>query len=190
MTAKHLFAGLALATLFQTAALAMMVKGHLDELARGTEVLLLSEQRDPRDFFKGHYSRISLAVRRIKLSEVILDEKLKQRGKDKISYPLDVFVGLKKKDGPYWQAVSIHTKPQTSGVFLKGKWWFPAGGGEFSTITYPLSRYYAPKKRAEELEALNAKSKLGVLLSISPEGNAKIVGVSVDGEIVHDEKLF
>jgi len=58
------------------------------------------------------------------------------------------------------------------------------------TIDFPFDRYFAPEWRALEMEDFRNESRLGIVLSVLPDGEAAVKGIVVDGEPIYDEPLF
>ncbi len=185
-TAKGLFVGLVVAAVLQTGALGAIIYKHLEDLRTGVEVVLKSNMRDPRDFFRGHYTRLQLDVERIDPKTVSLpDLPLKTRQ--------DVFIVLKPGEDGFWKASAVSATAPSGGVFLKGVTSYVPPNAKPTqpfNVSLPFSRYYAPKRRALELEALNRDQKLGIILAVQADGTAKIKGISVDGKLIHDETLL
>ncbi len=184
--------GLVIAALFQTAVLGAMIHRHHIELTTGEEVVLQSLMRDPRDFFRGHYTRLQLAVDRLDGKDTVIDPNL---GHGTAYLILD-------QAEPFWTPKSLTNEKPGNGVFLRVQVLSFAKrnqttGDDSSVpssntvrVSTGFERYYAPKTRAQFLEKVNQDSKLGIILSVQPNGTAKIKGVSVDGELSYDETIF
>lgn len=180
--------GLVFAAALQTAALGWMILGHWMDLRGGTEVVLQSTMVDPRDFFRGNYVALRLNIQQI--------------AKDKFA-PLDqleigkpLFVTLKKGEDAYWVVATVTTAKPDAGPFLKSQTVFSNymlgenNKNKTIRINLPFTRYFAPKKRAQELEKLRNARKMGIIVSVLADGRGKIKGVSLDGVLVYDESLF
>ena len=57
-------------------------------------------------------------------------------------------------------------------------------------LSLPFDRYFAPKKRAQELEKFRRESRLGVVIALNDDGNGVIKGIMVDGDVIYDEPLL
>lgn len=186
MTARFLGVGLLVVAILQTAALAAMVVGHERDLARGQEVIVRSEMRDPRDFFRGNYTQLSLAINRLDRNAISAPEDLKSG--------MELYGVLEKGDDLYWTVTSLRqTKPEDAPAIRGRLAHIPpvtTDGEKRLIMDFPFSRYYAPERRALELEDLNRKGELGVILSVLDDGTAKIKGLTVGGEQIYDERLF
>ncbi len=186
--AMRLLLGLIIAAVLQTAALGWMIQGHWNDLKRGIEVVLETNMRDPRDFFLGHYVTLRLDIQQVKIEKFAPREELEN------NQPL--YLSLEKGEGTYWQVAQVTTKQPESGAFLKSKTNFRSymisekNKRKTVRVRLPFTRYYAPKKRAQELEKLRNDRKMGIVVSVLPNGQGKIKGVSVDGKLVYDESLF
>lgn len=186
--AGRLAMGLLAAAALQTAVLGWMIRGHWVDLTTGTEVVLETTMVDPRDFFRGHYVTLRLNIQQVDRAKLAPVDQLEQ-GK-----PL--FALLQKGEGAYWEVASLSTKTPDKGPFLKSKTKFRTfmvsdkNTRKTVGIQLPFTRYYAPKKQAQELEKLRNAGKMGIIVSVLPDGRGKIKGVSLDGVLVYDESLF
>jgi len=90
--------------------------------------------------------------------------------------------------------------PRADRVTLKGwlRYAYPAYL-EKAYIAYGLERYYAPKKRALELEKMTRRGNraggrkerpLGVIVRVAGDGKAAIAGLMIDGRKIYEEPLF
>jgi len=186
--AKRLVLGLVIVATLQTAALAWMIRGHWVELNTGNEVVLESTMIDPRDFFRGHYVTLRLNI------QVVARDKFVP--KDELEPGKPILALLQKGDGAYWEVAALSTKAPPNGPFLKSSTPYSdymisdKNKSKTLRISLPFTRYYAPKKRAQELEKLRNANKMGIVVSVLPDGRGKIKGVSLDGTTVYDESLF
>ena len=189
MKIKTFLIGVIVAASLQTAALAMIIYDHRSLLVSGQEVYLETGFIDPRDLFRGHYVTLRLLISNADRDKVKID--------GTFSYRDDAFMVLKKGEGVFWEAASIHkTYPENpEGPVIKGAAMFTSTNLENSasirpTISFPFDRYFAPKLKAQELENLRRDRKLGVILSLGDDGNGLIKGVTIDGEPIYEESLF
>ena len=192
MKSKSFIIGLCIAALFQTAVLGSMIRKHHIELTTGQEVVLQSLMRDPRDFFRGHYTRLRLAVETVTADKVSITPNLRYG---------TAYLTLEKAS-PFWLPKSLSNTKPGSGIFLAVRvrsFKIDKGNSTESGVTKTIKsarldagfkRYYAPKTRAQYLEKINRDSKLGIILSVQDNGAAKIKGVSVDGDLAYDESIF
>jgi len=186
--AKRLVLGLVIVATLQTAALAWMIRGHWIELNSGDEVVLESTMVDPRDFFRGHYVTLRLNIQQADRNKFV--------EKDQLEPGKPILVSLQKGEDAYWEIASLSTREPKSGPFLKSLTPFSdymiSSKNKNNTLrlSLPFTRYYAPKKRAQELEKLRDANKMGIVVSVLPDGRGKIKGVSLDGVLVYDESLF
>lgn len=186
MTARLFGYGLLIAAVLQTVALATMVVRHELDLARGQEVVVRSEMRDPRDFFRGHYTRLDLSISRLDRDAIAAPDGL-ERG-------MELYAVLEKGTGLYWTVQALQADPPADAPALKGTLAYlppmTTDGERRLIMDFPFSRYYAPERRALELEDLNRRGELGAILSVLADGSAKIKGLTIDGEPIYDERLF
>ena len=193
MMSRNFVIGLVIAAILQTAALGWMIVNHHRELAAGKEVVLQSLMRDPRDFFRGHYTRLRLAVENLKAEETTFDKDLK-RGQGYLTV---------EAAKPYWRAVALSNKKPDAGIFLKVQIRSIRKPRKKDNVPKELenkiqsvristgfTRYYAPKQQALYLEKINRDSKLGIILSVLDNGVGKIKGITIDGELLYDESVF
>ncbi len=185
MVRKGFFAGAILVMALQTAAIGAMIYKRAMQLQTGAEVVLESGFVDPRDLFRGHYVTLRLRVGDLKFGEIETDRKFSRRD--------FVFVELKKGDGQFWVANKLwHEIPAgTDKLFIRGAITrVPDKAGQSYRIGFAYDRYFAPKKRAKELEKFRRDQKLGVILSLGKNGLGVIKGITVDGEIIYNEPLY
>ncbi len=186
---KAFLLGIFVVAIVQSAALAWMVKGHFDDLKRGVEIVMQTTMRDPRDFFKGHYTRIRLTASSITSTDTQID--------DDIPYG-SAFLTLKKGEH-FWEPAALLKRRPSKGLYLavrviskpKRKTTSSTTGESSSMVRkigldLGIHRYYAPKTRALHLEKQNLEGKLGVILSVLPNGTSKIKGVSIDKQLIYD----
>jgi len=169
----------------QSGAVGAMIFNRSRQLSNGREVILESGFIDPRDLFRGHYVRLNLVVGDLKESEVLTDQKFKRRD--------PVYVELHKVEGLFWTARKLwHDIPSGSDKpFIKGSISrIPGTNNKTYRISFPYDRYFAPKKRAKELEKFRRDQKLGVVLALGGDGSGYIKGITVEGKVIYDEPLY
>ena len=184
MTPRWLVLGTIFAALFQTAALGKLVWDRASALQSGREVVLKSTGFEPRDMFRGHYVRIRLDISDFDLDGVTVN--------GKIGYNDPVWVELLPGDDGFAMPTAIHDQqPETSNPVLQGTASFTSGGSvKKARIRFPFSRYYAEKSRALDLDDMNRKGDLGVILSVQPDGTGLIKGLTLDGQKIYEEPLY
>ena len=191
-----------------TAVLAGMIWQQQQRLAQGREVILRVQPFDPRDLLRGHYARLQFDISRIPKSAFV-DEPAERM--DRSSWAgRDVFVVLRKEDAsPFWtlaRASLKHPGTLASGeVMLKGR--VQNAYGDTVHVTYGIERYYAPRERAQALERLvrghwrfdlvrrrmapvGGAMPPGIILRVTPDGQAVIAGWFIDGRRALEERLF
>ena len=159
-----------------------MLFDRLQTLRNGQEVILSSRFVDPRDLFRGHYVILNLSVGDVMVSL--------PGGNRDYGYNDPIFVGLKEQEDGFWEAAQLADSAEkiTGMPVLKAT--YRGKSGDRLRISLPFDRYFAPKKRAQELEKFRQDSKLGVVIALNEEGGGVIKGVTIDGEIVYDEPLL
>ena len=185
MVRKWFFAGALLVMTFQSAAIGSMIYQRAMQMQNGAEVVLESGFIDPRDLFRGHYVTLNLTVGDLKFDDIETDKNF--------SYKDQVYVELEKGEGLFWVAKKLwHEIPEGSNAnFIKGKITRVARkSGKSFRINFPYDRYFAPKKRAKELEKFRRDQKLGVVLALGKNGSGAIKGITVDGKMIYDEPLY
>jgi uncharacterized membrane-anchored protein len=181
LSARWLIGGILAIALLQTAALAKMVTDRAALLRNGTEVVLETGAIDPRDLFRGHYTILNLAITRIDRAEVTVDPALVPGA--------SAYVTLAEGADGYWQATELHAVlPDGPTPVLSGVFEYEIDQQLF--LSFPFDRYFAPKDRALELEALDRAGRMGVILALDGKGGGAIKGLLIDGERVMEEPLF
>lgn len=185
MTKRGFLIAAILTVILQTGAIAAMMYKYALQINSGREVVVQSGFLDPRDLFRGHYVVLNLAIGNMRNGTVEIDSEFRR--------PDDVFVELKKSDSGFWIAQKLWHEIPTGhdSAFLKGEIRsVPIIKSGRYRITFPQDRYFAPKKRAQELENLRRDRKLGVILAVSADGSAFIKGITVDGKKIYDEPVW
>lgn len=169
----------------QTAVIGGMMYKRSLQISSGQEVTLESRFVDPRDLFRGHYVRLRLNVGDLKKETTSIDDTFKRKE--------EVYVELEQGEKGFWIARKLwHEIPKGHiSVFIKGKVTFvPRRKNGQYRINFPQDRYFAPKKRAQELEKFRQDQKLGVILSLSADGEGFIKGITIAGEKIYDEPVW
>ncbi|MBL4891936.1 MAG: GDYXXLXY domain-containing protein [Rhizobiaceae bacterium] len=185
MTRSSFLIAVILTAILQTGAIAGMMYKYALQINSGREVIVQSGFLDPRDLFRGHYVILNLAVGDLRSGTVKTDSRF--------TYREDVFVELKKGDDGFWFALKLWHEIPTShdSAFLKGQIRsIPLLRTGRYRITFPQDRYFAPKKRAKELEKLRRDRKLGVILAVTSDGSGFIKGITIDGKKIYDEPVW
>ena len=185
---KFIIIGALIAAAIQTGLLVKIIYDRGQQLANGTEVHLQTGMVDPRDLFRGHYVRLNLSIGRILKKDVKIVGDLKPREA--------VFVSLKKGTDEFWVPVVIYSElPEASdNPVLKGKLTYIRNSKDPEKTTYqisfPFDRFFAPKKRAKELEKIRNDRKLGIIVALNKKGEGLIKGISVDGKSIYNEPIY
>lgn len=185
---KYIIIGAVIAALIQTGLLVKIIYDRSAHLQNGAEVHLQTGMVDPRDLFRGHYVRLNLSIGSILAKDVNTIGELK--------YGKSVFVLLKKGDAEFWIPDAIYADlPEANGSpVLKGKLTNISYRKDIEKaiyrISFPFDRYFAPKKRAKELEKIRNDRKLGIIVSLNDKGEGLIKGISVDGKSIYNEPLY
>lgn len=185
MNRRFVILGGAAAAVLQTGAIANMVNDHVQMVQTGTEVILATGFVDPRDFFRGHYVTLNLRISRIPKSSVEVIGDIEQY------FYGSVYVSLGAKDADGFAVPDkiyrdLPANPQAP--ILRAD--YISLMGDDYRLHFSFDRYFAPKLRAEELEKLRRERRLGVIMSVQPDGTGIITGVTIDGERIYDEPLF
>lgn len=169
--------------------LAMYVQAQYP-LYNGTEVVVAVKPVDPRSLFRGNYARLSYNI-----SSVNIDPKLAvlpqtNKPNPRIFYNVVVYTTLKKTSSGIYEAQEMLLDKPSSGLFLRGRLHSHTKLTQAqpkATIKYGIEAFFAPKKRALEIEAstswlANTKADQPpalVTLMISKSGRAAIKHLEV-----------
>ena len=190
-TATTLFA----AAFIQSAVLGWMVWDRIDLLRTGRPIVLDVAPVDPRDLFRGDYLVLSYPIARLRTDQV--------EGDDDFAAGARVYVGLRETEAGVWQAFSLHhARPQLTGqvVFLRGAVTGvhgPAtgeppctGACKVVTLRFGIESYFVPEGEGKRLEKLRNDNRLQVSARVTPDGEAAIAGLIIDGTLRYEEPLF
>lgn len=181
LPARWLAAAIVVVALLQTAALGKMVTDRAALLRDGREVVLETGAIDPRDLFRGHYTILNLEITRIARDSVTVDPALEPDA--------PVYVSLTEGEDGYWRAQGLFAAPpQGAAPMIRGRFEYVLA--EQIILSFPFDRYFAPKERALELEALDRADRMGVVLALDGHGNGAIKGLMIDGERIYEEPLY
>lgn len=185
---KLIVIGAVVAALIQTGLLVKIIYDRAEQLENGAEVNLQSGMVDPRDLFRGHFVRLNLSIGRILKKDVKIIGELKRRSA--------VYVSLKKGAEEFWVPDTIYAEfPSDVNLpVLKGELQYFNDNKDFDKANYqirfPFDRYFAPKKKAQELEKIRNDRKLGIIVSLNEKGEGLIKGISVDGKSIYNEPIY
>jgi uncharacterized membrane-anchored protein len=190
-TAITLFA----AAIIQSAILGWMVWDRIDLLRTGRPIVLDVAPVDPRDLFRGDYLVLSYPIARLRTDLVEGDKDFALNDR--------VYVGLRRTETDAWQAFSMHhARPQLTGevVFLRGTVTGvsgPATGdvpctGDCKVVAmrFGIESYFVPEGEGRRLEKLRNDNRLQVAARVTPDGEAAIAGLIIDGTLRYEEPLF
>ena len=185
MTLRTTLLGTLIVALVHTGVLVKFIYDRAQALQSGQEVVVESGFIDPRDLFRGHYTRLNLEISRIEKSQVEILGSFKRN--DPVYVELDTST-------PFAKPVRLSKIPFESpkGPVLKGKSRSNSTRDTEKTIriTFPFNRFYADKTRALELENMQRNQQLGVILSVTPDGTAMIKGLTLKGEKIYEEAVY
>lgn len=185
---KALIIGAIVAAIIQSGLLAKIIYDRAELISNGTEVNLQSGMVDPRDLFRGHYVTLNLSIGRISAKDVEIVGALK-KGEP-------IYVTLKRGIDEFWIAESLFSSipNDISTPIIKGELRYIRNAENFDKaeyrIKFPFDRFFAPKKKAKELEKVRNGRKLGILVSLSDTGEGVIKGISVEGETIYNEPIY
>lgn len=190
---------LGLIALVMTGFLTVMLTSHALKRAGGMEVTLAVEGYDPRDPLLGYYSRIRISL--AELDAVALD------GDNAFEMGDDIYVSLMPGDDGVWIPTALHQRRPESGTAIRGYVTGTTGPafewvnqvdpqtGEVERVrvererqliyvNYNLSRYYASRETAQELDGIlrDASQSPRLILSLQDNGDALIKGLEINGE--------
>lgn len=155
--------GLALAIAFQVIVLIGMYALSALPLWIGEEVRVKTIPVDPRSMFRGNYARLRYDFSRVPRRDSDVDETLK-RGDI-------VYLRLKKNSENYYEAEGVTSEPP-QGVFIRGRVSITPYGDNID-VKYGIEAFFAPKKKALELEDKLRRGGTAVLM-VSKSGRARI----------------
>lgn len=182
MTRRFVIPGIIAAALIHTVFVTKMIWDRAHLLRNGTEVVLQSGFIDPRELFRGHYARLTLAIEQSEAEGVTLARDFNHG---------DVVYAELARDNAtgFWIITSVHAEPPPPpAVALRGA--FRSASPRNVRISFPVDRYFADRDRAIELENLERDRRLGVVVAVNPDGTAAIKGLSIDGVVTYDQPLF
>lgn len=153
MKQSRIIIGLSLAIALQLFVVLGMVGRAALPLWTGTEIRVKTVPRDPRSMFRGNYARLNYEIGTLP-EELLKAERRIRRGDV-------VYVSLKQNiDGLYNIADASLDKPE-GGIFLRGR---IAGHYTPYRVEYGIEAFFAPKKKALQLERDLRKGGVAVLM--------------------------
>ena len=169
--------GTLLAGILLTGALGHMVFDRVRLLQSGREIVLPIVPVDPRDLFRGDFTRMSYG-------EVSRPDKALTGPLENHAGP--VFVTLERR-GDIWKPIAVDkSQPVATGrdtVVLLGR--LQRYGGN---IRYGLERYYVPEGTGSRIEEMARKGTLSAIVAVDAAGKSAIKGLQFEGRRVHEER--
>lgn len=180
---RILIAGAAL-----TLVLAAMIGERLWHLQTGTEVTLAAEPVDPRDLFRGDYVTLSYGFTRF-------EAPAQPDGQSE----RDVWVRL-TRDGALWRHSEIAFSPLSARspdeVILRGRaiesggvWNDGDARMNYRTI-FGIESYFVPEGQGRPIEQAIGAGRIEIVLAVTPDGEAAIKALRLDGVELYREGLF
>ncbi|WP_300529336.1 GDYXXLXY domain-containing protein [Maricaulis sp.] len=182
-----------------TGFLTLMLTTHAAKRASGTEVTIAVEGYDPRDPLLGYYSRIEISLARL--------DALQMDGEDEFVSGDVIYVSIAADADGVWTANALHRNRPPEGVVIRGyvtgttgepfEWTNQVDPETGRTervrverdhvwiyVNYNLSRYYASRTTAQELDGIlrDASQSPRLILSVQDNGDALIKGLEINGE--------
>ncbi|USK85560.1 GDYXXLXY domain-containing protein [Peribacillus asahii] len=147
----------------------------------GEEIRLKTEPIDPTDLFRGSYVTLYYEIEQV-TSEQLSDSVVKEMERKSEGDILPVFVQLEKGSDDIYNVKKVTNKKPSSGVYLKGTLNIPyeiqVTPPESFHIQYNLDNYYAPKKDAEEIEAVTSTKPALAIVKVK-NGRAILMDIIV-----------
>ncbi len=173
-------AGMALSGLLMTGILGSMVQDRVSLLKTGREIELPIIPVDPRDLFKGDFTRMAYGeVSR--LDKALLPKLDDNRTRQQ------VYVTLEQGAADAWRPVAVTTSApkdlKPNQVALAGK----TGPRDGGLVRYGLERYYVPEGTGGRIEDMARKGKLSAIVAVDGKGRAAIKGLVFEGRRIHNE---
>ncbi len=166
--------GLVAAVVLQVGVLMGEYLNSVYPLWTGREIRLKTVPVDPRSLFRGNYTRLNYEISRITLPEP-----------EKGPYPRFgevVYVKLKQgEDGVYVFDSASLLQPE-KGLFIRGRIQTPRWARSNTyQVRYGIEAYFAPKKKALELEKRLRDGGIAVVM-LAADGKAALKDVIGDAE--------
>lgn len=175
--------------LLQSGALYAMVEQRASILRSGTDVILLSEPIDPRDFLRGDYVTLSYDISNISADKIIGN---RPEAGDRADIYITLVKGADERwgfAGASWQA---RTDLKPNEVQLRGRTPNYAYFASDNThhVNYGIERYYVPEGEGLAIEEQQRERKIDVVVAVSNDGNAQIRALRSDGKVLYEEPLY
>ncbi len=169
MNRQWILRGLLAAVVFQIGVLAVEYLNSVYPLWTGQEIRLKTFPVDPRSLFRGNYASLNYEISRITLTEM-----------EKTPYPRFgevVYVKLKQgEDGLYVFDSASLSQPE-EGLFIRGRIETPRWvRSNVYQVRYGIEAYFAPKKKALELEKQLRDGGIAVVM-LAANGKAALKDV-------------
>lgn len=169
MSRAWILRGLIAAILLQVGVLAVEYLNSVYPLWTGQEIRLRTVPVDPRSLFRGNYTRLNYDISRITLSDT---------GATTVPrYGEVVYVKLKQGEKGLYEFDGASLSPPQQGLFIRGRiqarrW---LRGGTYP-VRYGIEAYFAPKKKALELEKQLRDGGVAVIM-LADNGKAALKAV-------------
>jgi uncharacterized membrane-anchored protein len=180
-----------LAGALQTSAIGAMIVSRALHIRHGREIVLDVIPVDPRSLLRGDYVYLNYAISRLPAS-LLTPPREAPRG-------ARIYVILERQesgDGEKWVPAGASLTPITAHdpekqIVLQGHliWQISDQGNEQFGVHYGIESYFVPENTGRELERLARTGSVKTAISVSPEGDAAIKALIVDGKRV-DSPLF
>lgn len=164
----------------QLAVILSLVVRYEWRLWRGAPIVLETVPVDPRDLFRGDYVDLDYNIDLPEGLEDALSKDCQKR---------DAWMILSRSETAVSEFIRLEFAPpqtlseQEAALKVQEK---------CGTIVFDESirRYYVPEGSGRALEASVRDGRLTVVLATTPEGQATIAALQLDGEVMSDEGLF
>jgi uncharacterized membrane-anchored protein len=153
MNRSRIIIGLGVAVVLQLFILLGTVGRATIPLWTGKEIRVKTVPRDPRSMFRGNYARLNYDIARVHKKLIDTDRQLR-RGEI-------IYVSLEPGDDGLHHIASASLDKPNEGVFLRGR---ISRVYSSYTVKYGIEAYFAPKKKALQLEKDLRKSGVAVLM--------------------------
>lgn len=168
MFKNRILFGLTLVIVFQVVVLAGVYLNAMHPLWTGETIRLKTVPIDPRSLFRGNYARLNYDISTIP-----------KRDADPIFTPRMhevVYVRLKPDEKGLMGYSGISAQKPDQGMFIRGRIQNRFAGNSGYRVKYGIEAYFAPKKKALELEKKLRQSAVAVI-KVTPNGKAALLEV-------------
>ena len=153
MNRSKIIIGLGVAVALQLFVLLGMVGRAALPLWKGTEIRVKTVPYDPRSMFRGNYARLNYEFSTIPHSMLEGGRKL-QRGEI-------IYVSLKPGESGLYSITDVSLDKPAEGVFMRGR---ITRAYKPYRVSYGIEAFFAPKKKALQLEHDLRKGGVAVLM--------------------------